>query len=92
MVKWTYMVEKEEHKTSSGIPVKGLYTPEDLQGCDYLKDIGFPGQYPFLRGVYPTMYRGKLWTMRQYAGFASVNESNRRYRYLLEHGETGLSV
>lgn len=81
-----------ERQTNSGIPVKSLYTPEDLRECDYLKDIGFPGQYPFLRGVYPTMYRGKLWTMRQYAGFASVSESNRRYRYLLEHGETGLSV
>jgi methylmalonyl-CoA mutase N-terminal domain/subunit len=85
-------MKKAEHKTSSGIPVKCVYTPQDLQACDYLKDIGFPGQYPFLRGVYPTMYRGKLWTMRQYAGFGSVSESNRRYRHLLEQGETGLSV
>ncbi|MDO8092758.1 MAG: methylmalonyl-CoA mutase family protein [Candidatus Brocadiales bacterium] len=98
MVKWTNKMESKlrtpnaELRTNSGIPVKTVYTPQDLQGCDYLKDIGFPGQYPFLRGVYPTMYRGKLWTMRQYAGFASVSESNRRYRYLLEHGETGLSV
>jgi len=69
-----------------------LYTPEDVSHLNYLKDIGFPGQYPFLRGVYPTMHRGQLWTMRQFAGFGSAEETNQRYKYLLEHGETGLSV
>ncbi len=76
---------------SNGEPVKRLYTPCDVEG-DYLGDLGFPGEYPFARGVYPTMYRGRLWTMRQYAGYATARESNRRYKYLLEQGQTGLSV
>ncbi len=79
-------------QTSSGKPVQPLYTPEDLDGFDYAEKLGFPGQYPYTRGVQPTMYRGRFWTMRQYAGFADAEESNRRYRYLLEQGQTGLSV
>ncbi len=75
--------------TGSGITVERVYGPEDF---DYLEKLGFPGEYPFTRGVYPTMYRGRLWTMRQYAGFGSAEESNKRYRYLLDQGITGLSV
>ena len=78
--------------TSSGIEVEREYDPNDLNGFDYLRDLGFAGEYPFTRGVQPTMYRGRLWTMRQYAGFGNAEESNRRYRYLFEHGQTGLSV
>jgi methylmalonyl-CoA mutase N-terminal domain/subunit len=82
--------ERREHfATSSGIEVQGIYLPHDL---DYCEELGFPGEYPFTRGVQPTMYRGRLWTMRQYAGYASAAESNARYRYLLEQGQTGLSV
>ncbi len=80
-----------ELTTSSGIAVDPLYTPADVQ-IDYPKDLGFPGEYPFTRGIYPSMYRGRHWTMRQYAGFATAEESNARYRYLLEQGQTGLSV
>ena len=79
-------------ETSDGTPVEPLYTPEDLDGWDYLTQLGFPGEYPFTRGVQPTMYRGRLWTMRQYAGFGDAEESNQRYRYLLSQGQTGLSV
>ncbi len=79
-------------ETSSGAGVDVLYSPEDLASWDYLQKLGFPGEYPYTRGVQPTMYRGRLWTMRQYAGFADAEESNRRYRYLLEQGQTGLSV
>jgi methylmalonyl-CoA mutase, N-terminal domain len=78
-----------EFKTSSGIPVEGFYLPDD---SNYLEKLGFPGDYPFTRGIQPTMYRGRFWTMRQYAGFASAEESNQRYRYLLGQGQTGLSV
>jgi methylmalonyl-CoA mutase N-terminal domain/subunit len=78
--------------TESGIPVKALYTPLDLEGTDYREDIGFPGEYPYTRGVYPSMYRGQLWTMRQYAGFGAAEETNRRFRYLLDRGSTGLSI
>lgn len=81
-----------EFATVSEIPVERLYTPLDVPGGEYLDKVGFPGQYPYTRGVYPTMYRGRLWTMRQYAGFGTAEESNRRYRYLLEQGQTGLSV
>jgi len=80
-----------ELTTSSGIVVDPLYTPADVQ-IDYPKDLGFPGEYPFTRGIYPSMYRGRHWTMRQYAGFATAEESNARYRYLLAQGQTGLSV
>ncbi len=82
---------KARFETSSGIPLETLYTPEDVH-IDYERDLGYPGQYPFTRGIYPTMYRGRLWTMRQYAGYATAEESNRRYKYLLEQGQTGLSV
>jgi len=80
---------KEEFVTSSGIPLPRTATPEEF---DYMQELGFPGEYPFTRGVQPTMYRSRFWTMRQYAGFANAEESNRRYRYLLEQGQTGLSV
>jgi len=83
---------KEQFVNTSGIPLKRLYTPLDQADTDYLSEIGFPGEYPFTRGVQPTMYRGRYWTMRQYAGFASAEESNRRYRFLLDQGQTGLSV
>ncbi len=83
---------KEEFLTISEIPVRRLYTPLDTADMDYLSEIGLPGEYPFTRGVQPTMYRGRYWTMRQYAGFASAKESNKRYRFLLEQGQTGLSV
>ena len=78
-------------ETTSGIPVERLYTPEDAAG-GYEERLGYPGQYPFTRGIQPTMYRGRFWTMRQYAGFATAEESNKRYRYLLEQGQTGLSI
>jgi methylmalonyl-CoA mutase N-terminal domain/subunit len=84
--------EREEFFTSSGIPVERLYTPEDTAGLDYLERLGFPGQYPYTRGIYPTMYRSQLWTMRQYAGMGTAEESNERFRYLLGEGQTGLSV
>ena len=77
---------------SDGAPLERVYTPEHTAAQDYLRDVGFPGEFPYTRGVQPTMYRGRLWTMRQYAGFGSAAETNRRYRYLLEQGQTGLSV
>ena len=83
---------KERFETTSGIEVKRVYTNEDTQDCDYQEKLDFPGQYPFTRGVQPTMYRGRFWTMRQYAGFGTAEESNQRYRYLLAQGQTGLSV
>ena len=79
-------------ETSAGQPVDPLYTPEDLDQWDYIRDLSYPGEFPFTRGVQPNMYRGRLWTMRQYAGFGDAEESNRRYRYLLSQGQTGLSV
>lgn len=83
---------KEEFTTGSWLPVKRLYTPADRKEDDYLEGLGFPGQYPFTRGVQPTMYRGRYWTMRQYAGFGTAKETNQRYKYLLDQGQTGLSV
>jgi methylmalonyl-CoA mutase N-terminal domain/subunit len=83
---------QEGFQTSSDIPVDRLHTPADLERLDYLRDSGFPGEYPFTRGVYPTMYRARLWTMRQYAGFGTAEQTNQRFKYLLEHGQTGLSV
>jgi methylmalonyl-CoA mutase, N-terminal domain len=83
---------KKEFTTASSIPLKGYYLPKDLTGWDYIRNLGFPGQYPFTRGVQPTMFRGRLWTMRQYAGFGTAQESNQRYKYLLQQGQTGLSV
>ena len=82
---------KKEFKTSSGFIVDRLYTPDDVK-IDYENKLGYPGAYPFTRGVYPTMYRGRVWTMRQYAGFGTAEETNKRYKYLLEQGQTGLSV
>src|SRR5882724_4724442 len=79
-------------QTSSKIPVQPLCTPGDLDGHDLEARVGYPGQYPFTRGIQPTMYRGRLWTMRQYAGMGDAEESNKRYKYLLAHGTTGLSV
>jgi methylmalonyl-CoA mutase N-terminal domain/subunit len=84
--------EKGAFATSSNMPINRLYTPEDIAELDYLRDLGFPGEYPFARGVYPTMYRARLWTMRQYAGFGTAEQTNQRFKYLLEHGQTGLSV
>jgi methylmalonyl-CoA mutase, N-terminal domain len=81
-----------EQETSSHIPVRPLYSPADLAGWDYDHDVGYPGQFPFTRGVQATMYRGRLWTMRQYAGMGDAEESNKRYKYLLANGTTGLSV
>jgi methylmalonyl-CoA mutase N-terminal domain/subunit len=78
--------------STTGLPMEVVTTPESVRGIDPERDIGYPGQFPFTRGVYPTMYRGRLWTMRQYAGFGNALESNRRFRYLLEQGQTGLSV
>lgn len=83
---------KEEFTSISGTPINRLYTPEDTDESRYMTDLGFPGNYPYTRGVQPTMYRGRFWTMRQYAGFGSAAETNARYRYLLEKGQTGLSV
>jgi methylmalonyl-CoA mutase N-terminal domain/subunit len=78
--------------TVSSEPVEPLYTPDDITDLNYLRDIGFPGAYPYTRGVYPTMYRGRFWTMRQFSGFGTPHDTNRRYHYLLDHGQTGLSV
>ena len=83
---------KKQFSTTSGIEIDRVYDPTDSNGFDFTRDLGFPGDYPFTRGVQPTMYRGRLWTMRQYAGFGTAEESNRRYRYLFEQGQTGLSV
>ena len=83
---------EEEFATISGIPLKRLYTPADIDDTHYLERLGYPGQYPYTRGVQPTMYRGRFWTMRQYSGFATAKETNERFRFLLEQGQTGLSV
>ena len=83
---------QEVFETTSGIELKRLYMPYDLGEFDYLEELGFPGEYPFTRGVQATMYRGRLWTMRQYSGFATAEETNKRYHYLLKQGQTGLSV
>ena len=85
-------VHRDEPQTSSHIPVRPLYTPVDLEGWDQETAVGYPGEFPFTRGVQATMYRGRLWTMRQYAGMGDAEESNKRYKYLLSHGTTGLSV
>jgi methylmalonyl-CoA mutase N-terminal domain/subunit len=89
-------IPKEERQKSfknlSDIEIKRLYTPEDLEGFNYSQDLGSPGKYPFTRGAYPTMYRGQFWTMRQFAGFGTAEQTNQRYKFLLEHGTTGLSV
>jgi methylmalonyl-CoA mutase N-terminal domain/subunit len=82
----------EKVESTSGMDINILYTPAEIPEFDYLKDLGFPGEYPFTRGIQPTMYRGRVWSMRQYSGFATAEESNRRYKFLLEQGQTGLSV
>jgi methylmalonyl-CoA mutase N-terminal domain/subunit len=86
------MSDVEPRATDSGIELEPVYEPDDLEGFDPARDLGRPGEPPFTRGVYPSMYLGRLWTMRQYAGMATAEETNRRFRYLLEHGQTGLSV
>lgn len=101
LVNWNAEVEKivskrperkQRFESTSGIELKRVFTPLDVQDIDYLDDIGFPSKYPFTRGVQPTMYRGRFWTMRQYAGFGTAEDTNKRYKYLLEQGQTGLSV
>jgi len=83
---------KRDIQTSSGISIKRLYTPEDVKEIDYSKDLGFPGEFPFTRGVHATMYRGRLWTMRMFSGFGTAEQTNARFKYLLKEGETGLSI
>ena len=91
-LKKRYPERRDSFSTSSDLEVDTVYVPEDLDGFDYAEKLGYPGEYPYTRGVQPNMYRGRLWTMRQYAGLASPEESNRRYRYLLDQGQTGLSI
>ena len=83
---------REKFITTSSVPIDRLYTPDDIADFDYLEKLGFPGQYPFTRGVQPTMHRGRLWTMRQFAGFGTAEETNQRFKFLIGHGETGLST
>ena len=97
MEEWqnSYPSKKERRKSFrnlSDIDIKRLYTPNDVKELNYELDLGFPGQYPYTRGAYPNMYRGRLWTMRQFAGFGSAEQTNNRYKFLIEHGQTGLSV
>jgi len=84
--------KKKEFTTISGKEIRELYTPLDLDGFDYQRELGFPGEYPYTRGIHPTMYRAQLWTMRQFSGFGTAEDTNKRYKYLLSHGQTGLSV
>lgn len=86
------MIKKEHDRTGSRTTLKEVYLPEDLREVDYARDLGRPGEFPFTRGIYPSMYRSKLWTMRQYSGYATAEESNKRYKYLLSQGQTGLSI
>jgi len=83
---------KDKYESPSGIPLKPVYGPEDIQNINYLEDIGFPGTPPFTRGVYPNMYRGRIWTMRQYGGFADATKTNERFKYLISQGQKGLSI
>jgi len=83
---------KEDFRNTSNVSIERLYTPEHISSLDYIHDIGFPGEYPFLRGVHATMYRGRLWTMRQFSGFGTAVQTNQRFKYLLKEGETGLSI
>ena len=83
---------KPVFETPSGLPVRTIYSPDDIGGLDYERDLGFPGQYPFTRGIQPNMYRGRAWSIRQYAGFGTAEESNQRFKFLLDHGQPGLSV
>jgi methylmalonyl-CoA mutase, N-terminal domain len=82
----------DRYTTVSGVPINLLYTPLDLEGTDFAQEIGYPGEFPYTRGIHPTGYRGKMWTMRQFAGFGTPEDTNERYHYLLDHGQTGLSV
>ena len=86
------VLEKPRFTTISGRPIERLYTPESLSDFNPENDLGAPGEFPYTRGIHADMYRGKLWTMRQFAGFATPEETNARYRYLLSQGQTGLSV
>ncbi|UCB53583.1 MAG: methylmalonyl-CoA mutase, partial [Candidatus Zixiibacteriota bacterium] len=86
------MEKERKFSTTSDIDIESLYDPKSVGGIEYQKDLGQPGDYPFTRGIYKNMYRGRLWTMRQYAGFGTAEETNKRYKYLLEQGQTGLSV
>jgi len=96
--KWLEKVSRQPMRrhvkftTVSGMPIEILYTPDDVSDLNYEEDLGFPGEFPYTRGIHETMYRGKLWTMRQFAGFGTPEDSNKRYHYLLDHGQTGLSV
>lgn len=92
MVKESDLQRAVKFTTVSGEPIEILYSPDDVERINYLSDIGFPGEYPYTRGIHPNMYRGRLWTMRQFAGFGTPEDSNARYHYLLDHGQTGLSV
>ena len=83
---------RETFRTFSGTELKRLYTPDDAAGIDYVADVGFPGQFPFTRGPYPTMYRAQPWTMRQIAGFGTGEDTNERFKYLIAQGQTGLST
>src|SRR5205823_3657584 len=85
-------LRKEPPTTVSSVPIEALYSPEDLPEFDPETDLGFPGQYPFTRGVHASMYRSRLWTMRQFAGFGSARQTNERFRFLLDKGQTGLST
>jgi len=91
-LKPTKSERQDKFENLSGIEIKSLYTPEDVKNINYTMDLGAPGEYPFTRGAYPNMYRGRLWTMRQFAGFGTAAQTNERYKFLLEHGTTGLSV
>lgn len=84
--------KNRDFTTVSGKEIKELYTPADLEGFNYQRDLGFPGEYPYTRGIHPTMYRGRMWTIRQFSGFGTAEDTNKRYKYLLSHGQTGLSV
>jgi len=95
--RWQRELEKapcrpEPPTTVSGMPIEPLYTPESLNGFDYDTDLGYPGQYPYTRGVHASMYRSRLWTMRQFAGFGTPRQTNQRFKFLLEKGQTGLST
>ena len=83
---------KDRFSSLSGLPVSRLYTKDDLKEWDADRDLGDPGEFPYTRGIYPTMYRGRLWTMRQFAGFGSATDTNNRFKYLLAQGQTGLST
>ena len=96
--KWVEEFEKskpsknKKFMTTSSRPIKPLYGPEDIEGIDFERDLGYPGQYPYTRGVHASMYRRKMWTMRQFSGFGSASQTNERLHYLLEQGQMGLSV